>query len=119
VRPILFGDSSAKSPWDEKGFMYYRMEQLQAVRSGPWKLYVPLAEKYIANNRKTAPAKQELFHLRDDVSEAREISADHPEVVQRLTALADVARRELGDANRPGSGQRPAGHVANPAPLTR
>src|SRR5262245_42443090 len=119
VRPILFGEAGAKSPWDEKGFMYYRMEQLQAVRSGPWKLYLPLAEKFVTNNRKTAPSKLELYHLRDDVSEAREVSAEHSAVVQKLTALAEAARRELGDVNRPGSGQRPAGHVANPVPLTR
>ena len=119
VRPILFGEANAKSPWDEQGFMYYRMEQLQAVRSGPWKLHLPQTEKFVANNRKTAAAKLELYHLRDDVSETRECSAEHPDVVQRLAALAEAARRELGDTNRPGSGQRPAGHVANPMPLAR
>ena len=31
ARPILFGEVGAKSPWDEEGFMYFRMEQLQAV----------------------------------------------------------------------------------------
>ena len=51
VRAILFGEANAKSPWDAKGLMYYRIDQLQAVRSGPWKLYLPLAEKIVANNR--------------------------------------------------------------------
>jgi hypothetical protein len=46
-------------------------------------------------------------------------SADHGDVVQRLTALAEAARRELGDTNRPGRGQRPAGHAANPMPLVK
>jgi arylsulfatase A-like enzyme len=119
VRPILYGEAGGKSPWDDKGFMYYRMDQLQAVRSGPWKLYLPLEDKYIANNRKTAPARQELFDIRNDVSETREVSAGHREVVARLTALAESARRELGDRNRPGSGQRPAGHVAHPIALTK
>ena len=37
--------ASAKSPHDETGFYYYRMDQLQAVRSGPWKLYLPLENR--------------------------------------------------------------------------
>jgi arylsulfatase A len=117
VRPILYGEAGGKSPWDDKGFMYYRMDQLQAVRSGPWKLYLPLEDKYIANNRKTAPAKMELYDVHSDVSEAREVSAEHPDVVARLVALADEARRELGDRNSPGRAQRPAGYVANPVAL--
>jgi len=119
VRPLLFDEPSAKSPWDEQGFMYYRMEQLQAVRSGPWKLYLPLAEKFIANNRKTAPGQLQLFDVRNDVGETREVSAKNAGVVQRLTALAEVARLKFGDTNRPGREQRPAGHVANPVPLTK
>jgi arylsulfatase A len=119
VRPILFGEANAKSPWDEQGFMYYRMEQLQAVRSGPWKLYLPLAEKFIANNRRTAPGQLQLFDVRNDVGESKEVSAANADVVQRLTALAEVARLDLGDADRPGRAQRPAGHVANPVPLTK
>ena len=111
------GDQNAKSPWDEKGFMYYRLEQLQAVRSGPWKLYLPLTNKFVSNNRKTAPAKLELFNVRDDVSETREVSADHADVVRRLTALANTARADLGDIDLPGRAQRPAGHVPNPVPL--
>ncbi len=34
ARALLFGDATAKSSWDEEGLMFYRMEQLQAVRSG-------------------------------------------------------------------------------------
>jgi arylsulfatase A-like enzyme len=119
VRAILFGEPGAKSPWDERGFMYYRMEQLQAVRSGRWKLYLPIAEKLIANNRRTGPGALQLFDVRNDVGETAEASAEHADVVERLTALAGAARLELGDTNRPGRGQRPAGHAANPLPLVK
>jgi arylsulfatase A len=117
VRPILFGDATAVSPWDEQGFMFYRMEQLQAVRAGPWKLYLPLAGKLIANNRRTALSAAALYDVRNDVGETRELSAQYPDVVDRLTNLAKAARVELGDTDRPGSGQRPAGYVAQPQPL--
>lgn len=117
IRPLLFGEAGAKSPYDETGFFYYRMEQLQAVRWKQWKLYLPLEGKFIANNRKTASAKLELYDVRSDVSEEHEVSATQPDVVKHMLALADSAREELGDVNRPGKGQRPAGWVKNPKPL--
>lgn len=45
------------------------------------------------------------------------MSAQHPDVVKRLLALADAIRDEIGDVDRPGRGQRPAGWVENPQPL--
>ena len=117
IRPILFGEPGAKSPWDDEGFCYYRMEQLQAVRSGPWKLYLPLENKYTALNRKTAPAKLELYDVRNDVRENREVSREHPDVVERLLALAEAIRAEIGDVDRPGTGQREAGWVDVARPL--
>jgi arylsulfatase A-like enzyme len=119
VRPIILGEQSMKSPWDERGFMYYRQDQLQAVRSGPWKLYLPLAAKYVSNAKKTAPTPLALYNVRDDVSETQEVSAEHPDVVRRLTSLADAARAELGDMTTIGRGQRPAGHVDQPRALVK
>jgi len=117
IRPLLLGEPGAQSPHDEAGFFYYHMEQLQAIRSGPWKLYLPLEKKHINLARKTAVAKQELYDVRHDVGETREVSAENPDVVRRLLALADAARIELGDEDRVGTGQRPAGRVEKPQPL--
>jgi arylsulfatase A-like enzyme len=117
ISALMFGTPGAASHWDAKGFGYYRMEQLQAVRSGPWKLYLPLDNKYSALNRKLAKAKLELFDVRHDVHEDREVSAQHPDVVKRLLALADNLRQEIGDMETAGTGQRPAGWVELPKPL--
>jgi len=117
IRPLLFAEPGAKSPWDAKGFGYYRLEQLQAIRAGEWKLYLPLENKFTTLGRKTAPAQLELYDVRRDVSEEREVSAQHPDVVKRLLALADGIRAEIGDMEKPGSGQRAAGHVENPKPI--
>ena len=48
----------------------------------------------------------ELYNLETDIGETRNVAADHPDVVERLTALADRARAELGDHDRIGSGVR-------------
>jgi arylsulfatase A len=117
IRPLLFGESGAKSPWDDVGFAFYRMEQLQAIRAGPWKLYLPLEKKLTNNAKKTAPVKLQLFDVRHDVHEDHEVSAQQPEVVRRLLSLAEKIRAEIGDVDRPGKGQRPAGVAANPRAL--
>ncbi|MFV2067097.1 MAG: hypothetical protein ACC645_08970, partial [Pirellulales bacterium] len=46
------------------------------------------------------------------------VADEHPQVVARLTELAEQARRDLGDRGQQGRGQRPAGHVAHPRPQT-
>ncbi len=114
---VIFSKLDAKSHWDESGFYYYRMEQLQAVRSGPWKLYLPLSNKYANLARKTSESPLQLFDVRQDVHEDHEVAAANPTVVSRLMALAEQARRELGDAGIAGAGQRAAGFVASPKPL--
>jgi arylsulfatase A len=119
IRPIVFGQGGARSPWDDRGLGYYRMDQLQAVRAGPWKLYLPLENKLIANNRKAAPARLQLFNVRDDLHEDHEVSARHPDIVRRLLAYAEKIREEIGDGERKGTGQRPAGRVESPKPLVR
>lgn len=117
IRSLILAESANSSPWDERGFGYYRMEQLQAVRSGPWKLYLPLEAKFITNGRKTEPAKAELYNVVVDVAEEREMSAQRPEIVTRLTAMAERIRAEIGDMEKAGSGQRAAGQVETPKPL--
>lgn len=113
---LWFTTPQTHSAYDDTGFFYYYMQQLQAVRAGDWKLYLPLQNKLGNGKQKAAPAPTQLFDVRHDVGEEHELSAQHPEVVQSLTSLAEHARAKLGDMNQPGSGQRPAGHVDHPVP---
>ena len=112
---LLLGEPGAASSYDETGFFYYHLDQLQAVRAGEWKLYLPL-EKRLGPARKNVVGKTELFDVRHDFAEARELSAEHPDVVRRMKAMAEAAREEIGDFGKPGHGQRPAGMVENPRP---
>jgi hypothetical protein len=52
-----------------------------AIRQGPWKL--------VFAGKGKGKGKQEtaLYDLATDIGETRNVAADHPEVVQRLTAL--------------------------------
>jgi len=114
IWPLMSGQPGSKSPY--RAFYYYHVEQLQAVRSGPWKLYLPL--KASRRNRKGAikPSPARLYDLQADLGETRNLAQEHPQVVKRLLAWAEQARAELGDLDRPGQNQRPAGFIANPTP---
>ena len=114
IWPLMAGRKGAASP--HEAFYYYRMAELQAVRAGKWKLYLPLKSTRGRRAKSAGKTPLKLFDLKADIHEDREISAAHPDVVKRLLALAEKARRDLGDGPRPGSGQRPAGRVKTPTP---
>ena len=111
IWPILSGRKDAKSP--HEAFFYYYMTQLHAVRAGKWKLHLPLEQKLIRSGRRR-PGEVALHDLENDIAETTNLADKHPDVVKRLTQLAEAARRELGDDGKPGTGQRPAGFVEKP-----
>jgi arylsulfatase A-like enzyme len=114
IWPLMACRVGAASPYE--AFYYYYMEQLQVVRSGKWKLYLPLKNKWInfRGDTKTCPA--ELYDLEANIGETINLASEYPNVVKRLLALVEKAREDLGDVGRPGANQRPAGFVVEPTP---
>ena len=124
IWPLLSGDANAKSP-QEAYYIYFANNQLQAVISGQWKLLFPHTWRSL-NGRpggtNGVPAKYEsrpleqpeLYDLQSDVGETTNVAGKHPEVVERLQALAARMREDLGDSStkQKGSGVRPAGQLA-------
>ena len=57
-----------------------------------------------------------LFDLDADPGETRDLAGDYPDVVERLLALVDAARVDIGDAltETVGVNARPAGFVDEP-----
>ena len=118
ISALITGDPDAKSP--HEAFFYYQLDQLQAVRSGPWKLFLPL-ESFIRHPhfRRGKPNQPLLFNLVEDISSKHNVASDHPEIVARLTKLANKARKDLGDQDQKGTGQRKPGKVSSPAAQVR
>ena len=114
IWPLISGQAGAKSP--HEAFYYYYLEQLQAVRSGKWKLYLPLDNKWRSFRGDTEKNELQLYDLVSDLGETANLAETHPDIVQRLAALAEEARQDLGDLGRPGKNQRPAAMVDNPTP---
>ena len=115
IGPLMRGEPGAVSPYE--AFYYYRETHLDAVRSGPWKLVFPrpgrdesewlLSRSGAFLGEILEPVTElALYNLESDIGETTNVAADHPDVVERLTELADAGREELGDYDRIGTGVR-------------
>jgi len=113
IVPLLKAEPGAKSPYE--AFFYYQVDQLQAVRAGRWKLYLPIRRRNLSSGP-NRPQPLALYDVVADPGETRNQAAQHADVVRRIKKLAESARIELGDYDQPGRGQRPAGKVDQPTP---
>ena len=124
IGPLLDGDPDAKSPHEYYPFFYYGNE-LHAIRSGRWKLHFPHRYRTLGGQepgrdgkpapytmRKTGPGL-ELYDLRTDIGETKNVANEHPDVVKRLQSYAETVRADLGDklTKRKGTGVRESGRV--------
>ena len=116
ILPLMKAEKEAQSPHEV--FYYYQLEQLQAVRSGKWKLHLALDSMYANIHRATwGPGREmKLIDLSADIKEEVDVSDDHPEVVEKLLKYAETAREDLGDLGREGKNVRPAALVEDPVP---
>ena len=110
----------------ENFFFYYRTNELHAVRHKNWKFYVP--HTYRSLNRKVGtndgypipydmnkietPA---LFNLETDPEENRDVAKEKPELVAKISKIADSIRQVLGDqlTGVKGLEVRPVGRIEN------
>ena len=96
-----------------EAWYYFGGNNLQAVRSGPWKLAV--TGQSIGMGMKNRPEDLQkggrLYNLDEEIGEMTDVSAKHPEVVTRLTALAEKMAAEIKE------NKRPVGQVQNPVTL--
>ncbi len=95
---------------------YFSGNQLQAVRQGPWKLAVATQPETMGRGvAADANRHPRLYNLDQEIGEQTDLSAQHPEVVLRLQALAEKIRAAIaGDSP---AARRPPGLVDNPRTL--
>ncbi|MHB8519182.1 MAG: sulfatase family protein [Limisphaerales bacterium] len=119
IWPVMTHPTTAKTP--HEAYFYYWGRELQAVRSGNWKLHLhhtyatpdPPGHggqpgRYVSRQIGVA-----LFDLEHDLSEIRDVAAWHPDVVRRLEALAEKCRADMGDSatKQTGKNVRPPGRL--------
>ncbi len=119
IWPMLSGSRNRQSPHD--ALYFYWGKELHAVRSGKWKLHFPHGWNEVVepggDSKPGRAQRQEiglsLFDLEKDIGETQNVAEQNPDVVKRLTALAEKAREDLGDSltAREGKNVRPAGKL--------
>jgi arylsulfatase A-like enzyme len=127
ISDVILG-KSAGSP-HEALYFYYGVNNLEALRSGRWKLELP--RRYPSLNGKPGghggmPAKYEtltvgaaeLYDLDADPGQKHNLAAQRPDVLGKMLGYAEQARAELGDGltGRAGSGRREPGRIAPQGP---
>lgn len=123
LAPWLFAQSAQRPDRDphEALAFYYNRNDLEAIRSGRWKLILPhsyrtLGDQAPGRDGVPAPYRQaksglELYDLATDIGEHHECSAEHADVVARLMTFVDEFRGDLGDdlTKTPSTGARASG----------
>jgi arylsulfatase len=124
ITDVITGKAD-NSPHDVLYF-YYHKNDLEALRSGKWKL--ELAREYRSLNGRPGgkggkPVKYdalkipqpELFDLTADIGEQKDVAAENPEVLKKLLSAADQMRAELGDelTSQTGTARREPGHATD------
>ena len=124
LTPWLIGDHANHGPHDAL-FFYYGDGQLQALRSGRWKLLFPHTARTMIGQApgggghpgkyRPLPVGLELYDLEADPGETTNLAARYPEVIRELQAKADGIREQLGDSltKKAGNAVRPAGVAAD------
>jgi arylsulfatase A len=95
IWPVL--SQGAKSP--HRALFYHARDELQAVRSGDWKLH-------IRDGKPTG-----LFHLGDDIGETKNLMNRHPERVNKMMGLIHQFEEDIRENGRS------AGFVTDAKPL--
>lgn len=122
LAPLLAGETEV-SPHDNF-FFYYHTNELHAIRHKDWKLVLP--HRYRSLNGRVGtddglpiPYDQnvigspELYDLKNDPEETINVADQYPEMVIKVSKIADSVRHVLGDrlTGIKGAEVRPAGRI--------
>jgi arylsulfatase A-like enzyme len=110
ITPLMFAPQSG--PIRDTHLYFNGAGQLQAIRSGEWKLFLSLpsqpGQKAKADGGKKAAKAAgtiALFNLVHDLGETKNVASDHPDIVSRLKSLATDRDAEIKKNQRP-AGQK-------------
>lgn len=84
IRPVLFGTGESS----RDSVFYWRQRELYAVRQGAWKAHFVSQGAYGQFGERVDHETPELYNLDHDPSEKYNVAASHPDIVERLRAVA-------------------------------
>jgi len=87
IVPELLGEKAAGRPQKQHEYLYWEIGGQTAVRMGHWKAYRP-------RSRGKKRAAWELYDLSTDIEESKNLAAEKPDILARMTAFAEAAHEE-------------------------
>ena len=108
ITPLMFDPKAG--PVRDTHLYFTANQSLAAIRQGDWKLFLaaPANNGKAKKNKASQGAKNEkaatgaaLYNLAADPSEAKDVAAEHPEVVAKLQAEAARREAEIQEHRRP------------------
>jgi arylsulfatase A-like enzyme len=91
LRPAFLGTG----PGPRDSMLYYRGTELYAARLGPYKAHFITQDAYGPNPSRVEHDPPVLYHLEHDPAERFDLSAEFPDVIASIRALADAHRATL------------------------
>ena len=91
--PFLTGEKTG-APHD---VLYWRFGPQMAIRQGDWKLVKGPGSAATESNARATLAGAELYNLRDDIGEKKNLAAEQPEKVRELAAAWNAWSSQLED----------------------
>lgn len=85
--PTLMGKTQAERPYLYREFPAYQGQQ--SIRVGDWKA---IRQKLMPRGNVEPVMKTELYNLKNDLAETRDVAALHPEILTRLESLMKSSR---------------------------
>jgi arylsulfatase A-like enzyme len=82
---LLLGKSEAGA---RTVYHFFCQNELQAVRKGPWKLHLPDHKVFYGYVKDRGSGGLELYNLKDDLGETKNLAREHPKVVEELLTLS-------------------------------
>jgi len=82
--PTLLGEDKSGKKQPQHEFLYWEYGNQTAVRMGDWKA--------VRRTGKNASG-WELYDLREDIEEARDVAKDHADIVAKIEAVATAAHK--------------------------
>jgi len=86
--PTLLGRSDRQK---QREYLYWEFTGYggqQAVRMGDWKA----VRQNMLRRNNPDPLKIELYDLKNDIGESRDVAAEHPEIVARMRKIMETGR---------------------------
>ena len=79
----LIGETASGNKQQQHDYLYWEHGNWVAIRQGDWRAVHPGKKDW------------ELYNLKSDPSESKDVAADHPEILNKLSALAKQAHEPM------------------------